>query len=88
LDITGIHFTPHARFHLTISNVPAKNGNDVIRDHEFDENGDFAIFESFEIQEVSSSAHLPNIIVSVRDESSGFIASKQVFPGPFVVRVA
>jgi hypothetical protein len=87
LEITGTNFTPNARFHLIISNVPVKKGNDVIRDHAFDEEGGFEIFESFEIQEVSVNAHLPNIIVSVRDEKSGFIASKQVFPGPFVVRV-
>jgi hypothetical protein len=87
LDINGTNFTPNARFHLEIRNVPVKKGDVVLRDHAFDGKGDFQIFESFEIVPVSVDAVLPDIIVSILDEGSGVTASVHVSPRPFVVRV-
>jgi hypothetical protein len=87
LDINGTNFTPNARFHLEIRNVPVNKGQVVLRDHAFDSKGDFQIFESFKIATVSVDADLPDIIVSILDEGSGVTASVHVSPRPFVVRV-
>jgi hypothetical protein len=87
LEMTGINFTSNGGFHLTISNVPGKTG-DILRAHSFDETGAFHIIESFEIATVSVDAHLPNIVVAIRDDVSGVFLTQQISPSPFVVRAA
>ena len=85
LEIAGTNFTPNGGFHLTISNVPRKTG-DIFRAHSFDNAGAFTIIESFDIAQVSADVSLPNIIVAIRDDVSGFFATTEVSPDPFVVR--